>query len=211
MKDVCSHIHANPPEAEGGSISLPEEEWLPVSGYEGLYEISNLGRVKSLERTKINHGKLQRVPERILRPGRASTGYYTVALNRDGVSVSHCIHVLVATAFVEGRTDEKCVVNHKDETRHNNVSSNLEWCTQEYNLSYGRAPQNRKQTLLRKGTWNKPPRPVVLMRGGCIVASFESLNEASRQTGIHLSSIWKQCAGRTRRTSDDGWYYAEES
>jgi hypothetical protein len=188
------------------------EEWKPIDGYDGAYFVSNLGRVKSSKR-KVKHGRsgFITMPERILSQGIASNGYYTVSLAKDGVHKTHCIHVLVATAFVDGYTNDKCVVNHKDEDKTNNRFDNLEWCTREYNLFYGRASLNRKQSLLKNGTWNKPPRPVVLMREGCIVASFESLNEASRQTGVHLSSIWRQCSGRTRRSSGDGWCYAEES
>ena len=190
--------------------SLPNEVWKPISGYEGLYEVSNLGRVKSLERTMQNHGKRQLVPERILRPGRAGNGYYTVALNRDSVSVSHCIHVLVATAFVEGRTDEKCVVNHKDETRDNNIASNLEWCTPAYNTSYGTARQRGMETIRKNKSWNKPPKAVELIKGGNVVASYYSINEAARETGYNACTICGQCKGNKSKRPGYQWRYAEE-
>lgn len=98
-----------------------EEEWRPVKGYEGLYEVSNMGRVKSL-----HYGK-----ERILRPSDNSTGYRIVELAKQAPK-RKLVHRLVAEAFIPSPMNLP-VVNHLDGDKHNNCVSNLEWCTYRQN------------------------------------------------------------------------------
>lgn len=105
---------------------MQKEEWKPVEGYEGLYEISSLGRVKSLW-----FGK-----EKILKPMKTKYGYLRVALFRDGKGKFLLIHRLVAEAFIPNpkRLPE---INHIDEDKTNNAKSNIEWCSRRYNINYG--------------------------------------------------------------------------
>lgn len=103
---------------------LDGEEWKDVVGYEGLYQISNLGRIKGLKRNKINNQVL------------GNKGYYKVHLCKNGKSKYITVHRLVAQAFISNPNNYPCV-NHKNETRTNNTVDNLEWCTQKYNCNYG--------------------------------------------------------------------------
>ena len=102
------------------------EQWKPIEGFEGLYEISNLGRIKSFW-----YGK-----EKILKPKKDKDGYLVVCLYRDGKQKFFRIHRLVATAFIPNPYGFE-QVNHKDENKANNVKSNIEWCSAKYNSNYG--------------------------------------------------------------------------
>lgn len=114
-----------------------DEIWRSIPGYEGKYEVSNLGRVKSLEHTvqQLNRwGKLQTrtYPERILDPKGNKSDYKSVSL----CGKSYNVHRLVAKTFIPN-PDNLPYINHKDEDIHNNCVDNLEWCTPEYNNNYG--------------------------------------------------------------------------
>lgn len=109
------------------------EEWRPVLGYEGQYEVSNLGRVRSLDRVLSVTGQRDRLNKgRMLRPGIGSTGYYLVSLALNGISKTHKIHRLVALAFVDGYKPG-LIVCHRDNNSLNNEAINLRWGTYESN------------------------------------------------------------------------------
>ncbi|WP_276738166.1 NUMOD4 domain-containing protein [Prevotella pallens] len=116
------------------------EKFKPVKGYTGIYEISNLGRVKSLSRViERNDGNTRVTEDRIILPFTTKAGYSQIVLCKDGVKKKHYIHRLVALAFIPNDNPiEKIVVNHKDENPINNNVGNLEWCTQRYNMRYGK-------------------------------------------------------------------------
>jgi hypothetical protein len=105
-----------------------QEIWKDIKGYEGLYQVSNLGRVKSLERYKTNWSKKQCVKERVLKPILANTGYYMVVLSKNGITKSVLVHRLVAETFLSNPNNLE-QVNHKDENKLNNNIDNLEFCT----------------------------------------------------------------------------------
>lgn len=122
-----------------------KEEWRPVVGYEGLYEVSNLSRVKSVERDitvdRVNRDGLVKpytvhVKERILKQGRRHDGYADVSLSDHGKTVLHCVHRLVAEAWIPNPQGLRCV-NHKDLDKTNNALSNLEWVSNSENVSHG--------------------------------------------------------------------------
>ena len=110
------------------------EEWRNIKGYEGLYEISNFGRVKSLSRYTANQWskKARFREERILSFQLTKDGYPTLKLNKDGKTIRHRIHRLVAFNFLEN-PQNKPQVNHKDGIKINNFVENLEWNTQNEN------------------------------------------------------------------------------
>lgn len=116
------------------------EKFKPVKGYAGIYEISNMGRVKSLSRViERNDGNTRVTEDRIILPFTTKAGYSQIVLCKDGVKKKHYIHRLVALAFIPNDNPiEKIVVNHKDENPINNNVGNLEWCTQRYNMRYGK-------------------------------------------------------------------------
>jgi len=127
---------------------MENEIWKPVVGYEGLYEISSLGRVKRLSRISTDSkGRKRLYEERILK-NRISkqTGYPDINLSKNGVVKTICVHKLIADAFIPNPYGLPCV-NHIDEDRSNSVLSNLERCDYSYNNSYGSANAKRKATL----------------------------------------------------------------
>ena len=135
---------------------MEQEIWRPIKGYEGLYEVSNLGRIKSLPRKQvIFHGKERIYYERgeyIFNTGGQLSRYLTVTLKKDGTRRSVQIHRIVAQAFLPNPNNLPCV-NHKDENTLNNAASNLEWCTYAYNLNYSR---NRRRNSTPKAPKNNP-------------------------------------------------------
>lgn len=111
------------------------EMWKDVPGYEGLYQVSNLGRVKSLPRmVHVRNGNAMR-PERIIRGGTFSNDYKFVCLRKDGVNQNHSIHRLVARAFLLN-PENLPEVNHIDGNKQNNRVENLEWCDRKRNLQH---------------------------------------------------------------------------
>lgn len=113
------------------------EEWKDITGYEGLYQVSNLGRVR-------RSGK-------ILKGGYNNKGYHTINLCKNGISKSFFVHRLVAIAFIPNPNNFP-IVNHKDENPKNNCVDNLEWCTKSYNATYGTAKERKAQTMFNNKT-----------------------------------------------------------
>lgn len=113
------------------------ETWLPVVGYEGRYEVSNHGRVKSCKRFRVGkRGAETLVGERLMRQTHDHSGYLKVCLRDGGKSSNHSVHQLVARSFIPNPSGYD-QINHKDENKENNDVRNLEWCTQKYNNTYG--------------------------------------------------------------------------
>ena len=110
-------------------------EWRPIKDYEGLYEISNTGLVKALEK-RVDSGKCHRTwNSHIKRFGVDAKGYLRVSLSKEGVNKTYKVHRLVATAFIPNPLQLPCV-NHIDGNKTNNHVSNLEWCTHSENLKH---------------------------------------------------------------------------
>ena len=105
--------------------------WKAIKGYEGIYEISNTGKVRNLRRDDKN----RTYPGKILKPGRTKNGYLFVLLSVNGVTKNCMIHRLVAETFLH-KVDENLEVNHIDGNKENNSVTNLEWCTRSYNLKH---------------------------------------------------------------------------
>lgn len=126
-----------------------KEIWKDIEGYEGCYQVSNFGNVKSLN--YMHTGK-----EQILKLKTKKSGYLQVNLCKDGKIKTYTIHRLVAKAFVEN-PDNLPQVNHIDEDKTNNRFDNLEWCDQKYNNNYGthniRVTESRRKTYKLKELW----------------------------------------------------------
>lgn len=108
---------------------MNNEIWMPVKGYEGLYEVSNKGNIRN------SKGRLMRLFK--------SKNYNKVELTKDGIGKKFYIHRLVAEVFIPNTDPSKTIINHKDENPQNNRVENLEWCTYSYNLRYGTAQERR--------------------------------------------------------------------
>lgn len=122
---------------------MTEEIWSPVPGYEGAYEISNMGRLRSLTRTRIVnncHGGTSPRTDKgcIFALGNNGNGYAYVSLSENGKKTNYYIHRLVAEAFLEKPEGENFVVDHLDHNRRNNMADNLEWVTQKENVNRSR-------------------------------------------------------------------------
>ena len=128
---------------------MNEEIWRPIEGYEGLYEVSSYGRVRSLDRyDNMNHFRKGKV----LSPIKEPTGYLrcNLYLNKNVKTV--LIHRLVAQAFIPN-PDNLPQVNHRDEVKTNNRVDNLEWCDSKYNNNYGTARIRSRDTKIKNGYW----------------------------------------------------------
>lgn len=109
------------------------EVWKDIKGYEGLYQVSNLGNIKSLRKWNGARGKHIYEPcERILTPTDNGYGYLIIGLKKNLARKNHYVHRLVAEAFIENPNNYP-QINHKDFNRKNNNVDNLEWCTQKQN------------------------------------------------------------------------------
>lgn len=111
-----------------------EETWRDIAGYEGMYQVSNLGRVRSLDRTDKRGRKWS---GKVLAPIKTKLGYLHIHLLSDGKPETAKIHRLVAESFIPN-PDNLPEINHKDENKANNVVTNLEWCDRRYNTTYGK-------------------------------------------------------------------------
>ena len=172
------------------------EEWRDVCGYEGIYQVSNLGRIRSLDRycrgmngCKIfHHGK-------ILSQSTQKNGYKYIHLKLDGTQKSCRVHRIVAEAFVDN-PNGYAEVNHIDENKANNRADNLEWCTRSYNCSYGSGLSVRA---------SKCSKPCIQYKDGVEIARYPSIAEASRRTGIVFSCIQACVSGKGKTTHGFTW------
>ena len=165
------------------------EIWKPIKGFESFYEVSNLGRVKSLERTipaksKTGTSCKRIVKEKILKTGKDGHGYYHVNLCVNGKRRFAAIHRLVADAFLPKVEGKNCV-NHIDSDFTNNNVENLEWCTSSENNIHGWKHGNRTATHAK-------PISMYSLQGEHI-KDFQSIAEAHQQTGICETGIRNCC------------------
>lgn len=174
---------------------MEKEIWKDIEGYNGLYEVSSLGRIKSLNYNKT--GK-----ERILKGRDNGRGYLFVSLYKDGKSKQYLIHRLVGEAFCENPHGYR-EINHKDECKSNNMAENLEWCSHSYNNIY-----NDKA----KKVGEKNSRPVFgINKVTNHIVVFSSAKEASKHLGINPSNITQCCQGkRYKSVGNYIWQYANQ-
>lgn len=162
------------------------EEWRPVVGYEGLYEVSNLGRVKRVVHMKTCVKK---------------HGYVIVSLFKNGKTKSFSVHRLVAEAFIPN-PDGKPQVNHIDECKTNNCIKNLEWVTAKENINWG----TRIARITNKNG-SKTPVLQVDLDTHEVIAEFPGQSAAARATGISVSCINAVLKGRQQHAGGYFWTY----
>lgn len=163
------------------------EVFIDIKGYEGLYQVSNYGRVRSLN---YNHTG----ETRVLKPRKDTKGYLLVHLCKNGKQKNCKIHRLVATAFIPNPDELPCV-NHIDECKTNNIVTNLEWCTVKYNTNYGTAIERRSKRVYQ------------YTKDGSFVRSYPSQMEAERQTGYDDGYISNCCNGKRKSAYGYRWSY----
>ena len=165
---------------------MTEEIWCPINGYEGLYDVSDKGRVRSLK-----FGK-----ERILKPLRNTCGYLQVCLCKNGEIKQCLVHRIVAQTF-NPNPDNLTEVNHKDENKTNNSVQNLEWCDRKYNINYG----IRNQIISMKLS-----KPVLqFTKGGKFVKEWKSTIDVERNLGYSHTNIASCCTGKLKYAYNFIW------
>lgn len=208
-----------------------EEIWKPIPHYEGLYEVSSLGRVRALDRflTFNCNGReqTQLFPGHMVStyPDRGSISplngsyYLMLCLNKNGKPHRERVHRLVALAFIPNPDHLPCV-NHKDEDKLNNSIDNLEWCSYEYNNAYGTAQERGHKTRIETGVYEKTSermrennpslkhtRQVMCIETGEV---FNSVAEATRAIRAHKGNITnaiklgQKCKGYTFKYINGG-------
>lgn len=181
--------------------------WKEVKGYEGYYEVSDTGQVRSVRRTIIDSSMKRRtlqgnVMKQTLSKDnkREGYGYYVVNLRKDGQSKVVQVHRLVAENFLEN-TYNLPTVNHKDGNKQNNDVSNLEWATYRENNIHA------LNNGLRKPRGNKIAQYTLK---GDLVSIYKSACEASRVTGIGRGSISHCLNGRVTQAGGFAWIKIEK-
>lgn len=189
---------------------MQEEIWKDIAGYEGKYQVSNLGRLKRLS---FIDGSNHHLPERIKKTIISPNGYVRSALLKDGKMRNVLIHRLVAEAFLPNPQNLPCV-NHKDEVKTNNFvfvnengtvdydKSNLEWCTWKYNNGYG-TKRERLSIAMTNGHTSKAVQQ--FSKDGVLIREYPSIAEASRQTGFHRVNIELCCNGKQKQSNGYIW------
>lgn len=176
------------------------EQWKAIAGFEGLYEVSDQGNVRSLN---FNHtGGV-----RIMKPVKHNDGYLHVGLHKDGIHKHMLVHRLVAQAFIPNPRALD-TVNHKDENKTNNSASNLEWMSVEDNNNYGTRNRRAAEANINHPKMSKPVQ--MFDKQGNLLATFPSTMEAERVTGIWNGSIVKCCLGKRKSAGGYIWRYMEE-
>ena len=177
---------------------MENEIWKDVKGYEGYYQVSNMGRVKSMRVLKTpKNGKICRKNVFLSTKASHDKQYITVALCRDGEKKPIQVHRLVAEAFVPN-PNSLPFVNHKDENPSNNCADNLEWCTHEYNLQYS-MERNKPYKTKRERPKNELLPLCAYTLSGEFVGRFDSVWDAIEKLGIESKTprcVRSNCAVR---------------
>lgn len=173
-----------------------EEIWRDIEGYEGLYQVSNLGRIRSCDRYVSNgRGSTKLMKSRVLRPGMDRCGYLNVKLYKDGKKKMFLVHRLVYEAFNCKRL-EGMQINHIDENKLNNRLDNLNLMTPKQNINWGTANERRSKKLINHKSLSKPI--IQYNINGKKLAEFGSLSDASRRLSISTASICLALKGRLK-------------
>jgi len=195
------------------------EEWKPVKGFEGLYEVSNYGRIKFLSRS----GRTDFI-KRII-SSKTRCNYWRVSIYHNGICKQYAVHRLVAIAFIPNPNNLP-QVNHKDENKLNPIASNLEWCDQKYNSRYGTMPERMRRHMIRRRNEGYNIPKVVGGRGGIggrkpitiyqyrtdgeYISSYKSQKEACKANNISTSNINDALKGRVGTAGGFVWSYTKD-
>ena len=174
-----------------------KELWKDVQGYEGSYQVSSFGRVRSLDRIDFVGRQLKGA---IMKPNIMKSGYHLVGLRRGNIQNKLYIHRLVALAFIDNPYN-LLEINHLDEDKSNNNHTNLEWCSRKYNMNYG--------TGAKRGGINSSKEVYQYSLDNKLIRKYKSATEASKQTGFNLGNICSCCRGDLKTSKGFVWKYKE--
>ena len=175
-----------------------DEVWKDINNYEGLYQISNLGNVKSLDRKVKRKNHYKTVKGIMLKKTIDATGYYVVNICKCGKSAKKNIHRLVAETFIPNPKNYP-IINHKDENKLNNCINNIEWCSYKYNNNYGTLKQRQR---IIKG---KKIKQYDLSNK--FIKVWNSSAEVQRTLNICQTNIIKCCLGKRNKAGGFIWKY----
>ena len=184
-----------------------QEIWKDIKGFEGMYQVSNLGRVRSVDRFD-SIGRLQKGNIKAIRDN--GKGYKTVNLHKDNKDKKCRVHRLVATAFIEN-PDNKPEVHHIDSDRSNNKLENLQWVTSKENNNFPEHIESMKKNpnwlKTRKSAVAKATEKAIVVNSrrtkftrGDVSLEFSSLAEGARQLGLDRSRCAKVANGKRKHT-----------
>lgn len=176
-----------------------EEIWKDIKGYEGLYQVSNLGKVRSMDRWVAHKGNSKVfVVGKLIKLQTKKNGYIRVDLSKNHKHKHYAVHRLVAQAFIPN-PDNLPQVNHKDEDKTNNRVDNLEWCDNHYNITYSTPQQRYYRGMCRK--------VYQYTLDGEFIREWESVSEIGRQLKYTPSRICDCCNGKSKRSYNCIWSY----
>ena len=161
----------------------------------GLYQVSNLGNVRSL-----NYNKTKKI-QHLKKVVNNKKGYLAVGLSKKGIFKIKTVHRLVAETFISNPNNLP-QVNHIDENKLNNSVTNLEWCTNKYNINYG----TRKERISEK----KGRKIIQLDKDDNIIKVWNGTCQASRELKINEGNIWEACNNKRKTAGKYKWKYKEE-
>lgn len=204
------------------------EVWKDIKGYEGIYQVSNMGKIRSLTRVVIDKNGIQKnIKGKTLKLSTTTQGYKAVVFKKDGKNKNFRVHRLVAQAFIKNY-ESKPYVNHIDGNKKNNKASNLEWCTNSENMKHAfaiglKVPSNPNKNGKRQGSLHSLSKlsdieVMEIRRKYKDGASLSLLSEDFHVTKENVSSIvrgdtWKHLPTKERRDNftrnSSGYKYVE--
>lgn len=188
-----------------------KEIWKDAVGYEGFYQVSNLGRVRSVDRTITRSDGLKMFFKGgIRRPTKTKLGYLRVTTSVNGKYRKVPVHRMVAKAFIPNPNNYK-YINHKDEDKSNNAADNLEWCTAAYNNTYGTRIQRVKKSEGFQELHERNKKPVAQYSlDGEFIKEHPSYSDAAREIGADISNLGASCIGQILSSNGFIWIHRSD-
>lgn len=184
-----------------------KEIWKDVVGYEGLYQVSNLGRVKSI---KTWNGYEHLDEEKIMKPYKTKRGYESIGFTKNSKTKTHRLHRVVANAFIPN-LENKPVINHKNGIKDDNRVENLEWCTSSENTIHA-----MKTGLITIKKGKDDARAISVNQynlNGNFIKKWDCIKEIKRELGYDSKAIISCCKHKEHYNTAYGykWEYADEN
>ena len=192
---------------------MTDREWRWIQGYEHMYQVSNDGLVRSVDRyvyCEVSPDNLQFLCGKILKQRKNHKGYPVVYLSKYGKQSTRVVHRLVAKAFIPNPNNLP-QVNHKDGNKENNNVCNLEWCTNSENQIHAWKTGLQPDYEHSNGR-GRPAKPVAMidLQTNKIINTFPTIASAGRTTGINEFNIRSVCNGHRNRAGGYGWKFIEK-
>lgn len=184
---------------------MERENWKDIIGYEGIYQISCNGLLRSLDRIILRKNKIPvHFKGQLLKASVCKNGYLVVSLWKNGEGNSRYIHRLVAETFIPNPSN-LTEINHKDEVKTNNNVTNLEWCNKKYNNNYATRNKRLSQSLINNKKTSK--KIAQYSKDNKLLKIWSSCREIERVLRIPNTSVWRVCNGIRKSSHGFLWRY----